>query len=501
MQIPFTKPTFSLLDYQAEDLPTILNTPRCLVAYSTGLGKAIIELACAAYIKSRKADYPVFIFTKASLLKQLIVEHKLNFDTDTFPLTLINSDPVQGKDYRIKLWQDYIQNKKGICLVSYDILYTDFYKIKNLIKGLGTYCVFLDEISVAKNKSSKLNRILSAFCMYATRVVGLDATPISEALDDLYGVFRVIKPDIFKDFESFASDYLIQKEIKPYIKITIGYRNLELLKLKIQPYIIRRLKTEVNIALPTFHEEHMFIEMTTQQKGGIEAFKHDPDLNPLTMLIRLQQISDYPEKFFGASAINPKFEVAEKLLYTLRHEKTLLFCQYLSIIDQIADRLSCKGVVFGRITGSESFSEREVFKDKFNDGDLNLILLTRAGMKGLNLHGASRLVFYDSVFSFGQQIQLIGRIHRLRSLHKDIYIHYLINKGSVDEYVHKILSKKSKLIQAIFEGKIDHPAYSDLKVRASDVLKAMGFKKPVNIQLADDSFEGADGTDSFKVEG
>jgi SNF2 family DNA or RNA helicase len=95
------------------------------------------------------------------------------------------------------------------------------------------------------------------------------------------------------------------------------------------------------------------------------------------------------------------------------------------------------------ITGDKTPLEREETKKIFHtDPKCRVIIINTAVREAINLQIASTLIFFNLDWSYGNFLQIVGRINRLGSEHDLNTIYMLLNKGTIDEYVYLALLKK-----------------------------------------------------------
>jgi len=106
---------------------------------------------------------------------------------------------------------------------------------------------------------------------------------------------------------------------------------------------------------------------------------------------------------------------------------------------------------FLRITGAESEKKRNEYKRLFQspDSGYDLIVVNAAGMEGINLQQAAHMVMLDVPWSWGDLIQLVGRMVRMASPHSACTLHIMIGKGTIDEYAIETLRGKKGVFEAI----------------------------------------------------
>jgi SNF2 family DNA or RNA helicase len=113
--------------------------------------------------------------------------------------------------------------------------------------------------------------------------------------------------------------------------------------------------------------------------------------------------------------------------------------------------LEKKKVKCVRVTGAENEDERKEAQDIFQnlESGTNVIWLTAAGGEAINLQSAKAIIFYDSPWSAGDYLQILGRMIRIGSPNDRCYAIHLVCEDTVDERVMDVLAKKMKLVEGI----------------------------------------------------
>ena len=89
-----------------------------------------------------------------------------------------------------------------------------------------------------------------------------------------------------------------------------------------------------------------------------------------------------------------------------------------------------------------SIDDRNRSVDLFCSDGYKLLFATPASAKeGLTLTMANHVIFYDRGFSLDDYLQAQDRIHRI-SQTKTCYVHNIIMKGSIDEWIDALLQAK-----------------------------------------------------------
>ena len=153
--------------------------------------------------------------------------------------------------------------------------------------------------------------------------------------------------------------------------------------------------------------------------------------------------------------INATSAKEEEMLRVLRDEllgeKVVIYTRFKKMVDRLEDLIvkNLKQKVV-KITGDIDNKTREEYKIKFNTtNDHNVMIINSAAKEGINLQSSGYLVFYDLPFSYGDFLQIIGRIHRIGSEHENIFLVYMMAQGTVDEKTYDILCKKKELFDQV----------------------------------------------------
>lgn len=155
-----------------------------------------------------------------------------------------------------------------------------------------------------------------------------------------------------------------------------------------------------------------------------------------------------------------KCEEIEFLLEnSLMGEKVIIFSSFKTVVDFLEVKLKKYKPL--RITGSENSSVRESNRQKFTtSNDHNIMLITTAGIRALNLQIASTIICHDMPDTWGKLRQLIGRIIRIGSTHQFVKLICLMVNETVDEDHYKRLFKTQNDVEIIL-GNLDQDQIVD----------------------------------------
>lgn len=337
----------------------------------------------------------------------------------------------------------------------------------------------LDEVHTLKNYRGKMHKAGARLAAVSERVVGMTATPVKNRLMEFFGLYRVVLPALFPKVTHFQDHYCIVKMQKVSggrrVPIIVGHSKAQLSRFvdRVEPYYLSRRKHEVAEELPDLVTREIICELSSDQEElydiaelGLLNKADDADANPAEMLssmVMVQQACNAPQLLADEEG-NP-FEgdssKMDALLDLFGDElvgvKTIVFSRFEKMISLIETRLKEAKVKCVRITGKESKAkDREASKNAFQDmaSGIDVILITTAGSESINLQSAEHLIFVDSPWSWGDYVQLTGRMIRIGSVHKMVVATHLVAKRqsgtrTIDDYVIKTLRSKKVLADTV----------------------------------------------------
>jgi superfamily II DNA or RNA helicase len=326
--------------------------------------------------------------------------------------------------------------------------------------------VILDEAQAIKNPSTTQTRAVKK--VRAQARFALTGTPVENRLGDLWSIFDFLNPGLLGSAQQFKT---FVKELDDGPRS--GYAPLRAL---VAPYILRRLKTDPNIApdLPEKIEMQIFCGLSKAQaalyRQQVEALAHalqestDDKMRRrglvLAYLMRFKQICNHPSQLIGDGLYAP--EASAKFLrlgelcgeIAARGGKALLFTQFRELTEPLADYISG---VFGRpglvLHGGTPVKQRRTHIDAFQreDGPPFFVLSLKAGGTGLNLTEASHVIHVDRWWNPAVENQATDRAFRIGQ-RRNVLVHKFVTRGTVEEKIDALIADKRRLAEAILEG-------------------------------------------------
>jgi len=345
--------------------------------------------------------------------------------------------------------------------------------------------VILDEAQRIKNwrtkTADKVKRLRSPYAFVLT------GTPLENRLDELYSVFQFIDPTILGPLWRFNQRYYETERRPSGSYKVLGYKNLDELRHRIAPYVLRRVREEVLLDLPERIDSNFFVEMTDPQWGAYAEYEQRvaqlmarARRRPLTpkehnillgALVKMRLICNAlalhdPEiKPQDREKTAPKLRELREILdeeIASNGRKAILFSQWTRMLDLTEPALERLKLGWVKLTGDVPTKKRGALIEQFfEDPQCKVFLSTDAGGVGLNLQAASMVVNLDLPWNPAVLSQRIARAHR-HGQRDTVNVVNLIAKGTIEERMLDTLAAK----RAVFDAALNEDSdVSDLSFK------------------------------------
>lgn len=464
--------------YQVQGILHLCAMRRFLLGDDTGLGKSLMAIAALCYIWEKEPDGKVVVLTTKSSVEQWSSEFS-KFTTGV-KVVVCKGTPTQREAAR-KLYKD----SKGptVLVMGYRAAVQDFSQIQDW----KDHILITDEATAYKNPKTQVHQTCKFLAGASSRCWALTATMIKNNLMEGFGIYQIVVPGIFQtkdkgvgkamSFNQFMLYFCITRMQKiprsnRQIPVIVGYSADKVREFRqiIDPYFIGRPKHEVATELPAVIMQDLKVTLTDRQEekyaealAGLLELKDETKVTTeLTAIAYCQEIVDHLG-LLGMDGDSPKLEALTDILTegALEGDKVIVFSRFRKMVDIIVPHLIKHGVKTVRVTGNENESQRQEAMKAFQnpDSDVRVICVTAAGAESINLQAAKALICFDTPWSAGDFLQLIGRMVRIGSVHDRCYVIHLVAQGkkkkdTVDRRVLDVLSKKMDLVEMVLGKRI-----------------------------------------------
>ncbi len=373
------------------------------------------------------------------------------------------------------------------CCSELDIVITSYTLARKDIALLTTvdwHRVVLDEAQNIKNPKSAQTKAIQK--LNAKHRLALTGTPVENRLMDLWSIFNFLNPNYLGKQTQFRKGYEIpiQKD-NNLLKSTV-------LKQLIQPFVLRRLKTDKNIIkdLPDKIESKQYCNLSKEQASLYEAVVKDVEEQleekdgiarqglMLSTLMKLKQICNHPMQFLqdGSAFTCERSHKLERFTNMLEEameegDSVLVFTQFTEIGDQLVNYLNReKRYPTHYIHGGTPRNKREQMIEDFQNPESPpsiFVLSLKAGGVGITLTRANHVFHFDRWWNPAVENQATDRAFRIGQK-KNVFVHKFITLGTLEERIDQMIEDKQKMADSIVGNdeswltQLDNQAFKEL---------------------------------------
>uniref|UniRef100_A0A8C1LQ78 Chromodomain helicase DNA binding protein 1 n=1 Tax=Cyprinus carpio TaxID=7962 RepID=A0A8C1LQ78_CYPCA len=457
-----------LRDYQLEGLNWMAHSwckgNSCILADEMGLGKTIQTISFLNYLFHEHQLYgPFLLVVPLSTLTSW--QREIQLWAPQINVVVYLGDIRSRNMIRTHEWM-HPQTKRlkfNVLLTTYEILLKD----KSFLGNVSWAFIGVDEAHRLKNDDSLLYKTMIEF--KSNHRLLITGTPLQNSLKELWSLLHFIMPEKFHSWELFEEEHGKGRDS--------GYTSLHK---ELEPFLLRRVKKDVEKSLPAKVEQILRVEMSAVQKQyykwiltrnykALSKGTKGSRSGFLNVMMELKKCCNHcyliksPEEEFynrqeGLQHLirsSGKLILLDKLLVRLkeRGHRVLIFSQMVRMLDILAEYLKYRQFLFQRLDGSIKGEMRKQALDHFNaegSEDFCFLLSTRAGGLGINLASADTVVIFDSDWNPQNDLQAQARAHRIGQK-KQVNIYRLVTKGSVEEDIIERAKKKMVLDHLVIQ--------------------------------------------------
>uniref|UniRef100_A0A8C8SKE4 DNA helicase n=1 Tax=Pelusios castaneus TaxID=367368 RepID=A0A8C8SKE4_9SAUR len=458
-----------LRDYQLEGLNWLAHSwcksNSVILADEMGLGKTIQTISFLSYLFYQHQLYgPFLIVVPLSTLTSW--QREFEIWAPEINVVVYIGDMMSRNTIREYEWI-HSQTKRlkfNALITTYEILLKD----KTVLGSISWAFLGVDEAHRLKNDDSLLYKTLIDF--KSNHRLLITGTPLQNSLKELWSLLHFIMPEKFEFWEDFEDEHGKGREN--------GYQSLHKV---LEPFLLRRVKKDVEKSLPAKVEQILRVEMSALQKQyykwiltrnykALSKGTRGSTSGFLNIVMELKKCCNHcylikqPEENERETGLemlmslirsSGKLILLDKLLTRLRERgnRVLIFSQMVRMLDILAEYLTIKHYPFQRLDGSIKGEIRKQALDHFNaegSEDFCFLLSTRAGGLGINLASADTVVIFDSDWNPQNDLQAQARAHRIGQK-KQVNIYRLVTKGTVEEEIIERAKKKMVLDHLVIQ--------------------------------------------------
>ncbi|KAL1310528.1 hypothetical protein AAFC00_000812 [Neodothiora populina] len=375
---------------------------------------------------------------------------------------------LQGtKEERQKIINERLTEEKfDVLITSYEMILRE----KSSLKKFAWEYIIIDEAHRIKNEESSLAQIIRMF--NSRNRLLITGTPLQNNLHELWALLNFLLPDVFGDSEAFDQWFNNQESDQETV--------VQQLHKVLRPFLLRRVKSDVEKSLLPKKELNLYIGMSEMQVNWYKkilekdidavngaAGKKESKTRLLNIVMQLRKCCNHPYLFDGAEPGPPyttdehlvynsaKMVMLDKLLSRMKAQgsRVLIFSQMSRVLDILEDYSVFRGYQYCRIDGSTAHEDRIAAIDDYNAENSEkflFLLTTRAGGLGINLTSADIVVLFDSDWNPQADLQAMDRAHRIGQK-KQVVVFRFITENAIEEKVLERAAQKLRLDQLVIQ--------------------------------------------------
>lgn len=449
----------TLTEGQVEAIEFALTKFNCIIGLKPGMGKSLVALRVAYQILRKTEKTICFIVcpkeANIAFKKELKTKIKLRY-------SILTTDEKK------------LDKKSRVYLFNYSNL-DPLEEYLNKFRKAG-YKVFLiaDEVHLMQSADSNMSKRLRSLRSDFSCVFGLTGTPVLNALEGLWRIVDFVKPGFLGDYNQFRYYFIdynrrnirVGRQMRRIEEVK-GYKHLDQLREILKTIIITRgIKYDVDFIFRK-------CELTDEEKKNYETAakgvldSEDNEKHIPSRLHDLQRIADGSHHLLESESLYSKAALLVSTVHEIinRGEGVLIYTEYEDTYRTLGEALKKNKQVIGYrklhfITGKIPYKTRVDVVRNLQSGDV--VVLTKAGCKSLNLQAVNNVIVYDIPFAIGDLIQLIGRVTRVDSKYDRQHVYFLEADQTIDTYKRLLVQSHSTMIQEIFGEDSNLPYYGDI---------------------------------------
>jgi len=440
-----------LLPYQLDGIAFAAGAGRAILADDMGLGKTIQGIGVAEFLRRFAGVKKVLVVCPASLKSQWKQEIERFSDLDVQLILGASSERA-----------DQYANARFFTVCNYEQVLRDYLSIERVSWDL----IILDEGQRIKNWEAKTSRMIKS--LRSPFALVLSGTPLENRLEELFSVVEFIDDRRLGPAYRFLHTHRVVNETG---KVT-GYRNLDQLRDKLAPIMLRRTRANVMKDLPPRTTKVVRIPPTEEQQeihhahlrlvSAItrKAFLTEMDLIRLQkelLMCRMSANSTYlvDKALPGYSSKLAKLGEMLEEMSAESDRKIVVFSEWTTMLDLIEPLLKKAKLGFVRLDGKVPQKKRQQLIEKFRDSSkCSVFLTTNAGSTGINLQAANTVINVDLPWNPALLEQRIARAHRMGQK-RPVQVYLLVTENTLEENLLNTLSAKNELALAALDADTD----------------------------------------------
>lgn len=424
------------MEHQKIAIEKLVSNDKFILADDMGLGKTTSTVIASLEVEAKK----ILIICPASL--------KINWYREIKNYTERSVSIVEGKKWESA---DYV-------IVNYDIIknfHDESDRDKSTILKENFDLVIIDEAHYIQNKKAARTKLCNDVAEKIGRVWLLTGTPLTSRPINYFNLLELVDSSVAQNWMAYVRRYCNGFQFRAGNRLiwnVNGASNLEELRDRTQPTILRRLKEEV-LDLPDKIRTPVYLNLKSDLYKSLmgeyyEWYRNSEESKSLALqfskLMKIRQI-------IAEEKIKNTIEIANSAID--QEKKVIIFTNFTDTLNQLVDSFQ-KNCVY--LDGSCSKNKRQEAVDKFqNDENIKVFIgnLKAAGV-GITLTAAEVVIMNDLSFVPSDHSQAEDRAYRIGQS-KKVSVYYPIFENTIEGAIYDILTRKKDIFETVMGDNID----------------------------------------------
>ncbi len=454
---PAQETVLPLFPYQREGMLHLACVERALLADEMGLGKTVQAVAASALLRRLGRAERVLIVTAASL------KGEWEEQIERFTRFAYQSPGSGTRAERLAAYDR--ASAPFFTIVNYEQMLTDSLEVNERLRP---EVIILDEAQRIKNWNTKtamaVKRLQSRYAWVLT------GTPLENHIDELYSLVSFLDPTVFGPLFRFNREfYEFDERGRPR-----GYKNLDILRERIRPLLLRRRKADVKTELPHTTERTFLVPMTESQRTAyatceasaakLLASNHRRPLQPgqrerlMRELNTMRILCDTPYILNGTDRTCPKLDELGRILSECMSNpevKVIIFSEWERMLELVGGLCRRLRIEFASHTTSVSPGQRRAEIQKFlSEKHCRVLLSTDTGGPNLSLRNASVVIHCDYPWTSARLEQRMSRVQQQDQAHP-VTVLNLISERTIEQRMLASIASKHALSDSVIDRRSD----------------------------------------------
>ena len=418
------------LEHQKESIQKLCENKKFILADDMGLGKTTSTIIAALETGAKK----VLIVCPASL--------KINWQREIENYSDRTISIIDGKK-----WED-----ADFVIINYDII-KNFHDEKNKKESVLLNSKFdlmvIDEAHYIQNKQAQRTKLINDFAKNIERLWLLTGTPITSRPINYFNLLNLIESPVALNWMAYVKRYCNGYQFKAgrrKVWNVSGASNLEELRYRTAPLVLRRLKENV-LDLPDKIITPVYLRLKSKEYESLMGdyyawYDKGGEANSMTLqFTKLTQV----RQCISQEKVSSTIELCENIIE--QGKKVIVFTNFTRSLEMILEHFGKKAV---RLDGSMSQKDRQVSVDRFQNDENVMVFVgnIKAAGTGLTLTAGEAVVMNDLSFLPSDHSQAEDRAYRFGQKN-NVLVYYPIYENTIEGIIYDILKKKKEIFETV----------------------------------------------------